>query len=96
MFMAKILSLIISFVYLLIAYISGGGEFLLKTFAILLLPLACIWFGDEIGTYMGWVGGESITKITSESPGWLVRSMGWFLLIGLPLIIGIIVAISSK
>jgi hypothetical protein len=96
MFITKILSLIISFIYLLIAYISGRGELLFKTFGIILLPLACIWFGDEIGAYMGWVGGESITKITARSPGSLIRLMGWFLLVGLPLIIGIIILIGTK
>jgi hypothetical protein len=44
----------------------------------LLIPLACIWFGDELGGYVGLLPGPAITK---RSPGWLVKAAGWFLLL---------------
>lgn len=50
-----------------------------------LMPLAIIWFGDELGDY---VGPTSRGRITRSSPGWLVKLFGWlflFALIGYPL-----------
>ncbi len=41
-------------------------------FLSVLLPLACIWFGDELGEY--------IPSVTKPSPDRLVRVGGWFLL----------------
>ena len=41
-------------------------------FLSVLFPLACIWFGDELG--------EFIPAVTKASPGWLVRLGGWLLL----------------
>jgi len=48
-----------------------------------LLPLACIWFGDEMGEYVGTFPGPAINRRT---PGWIVKVGGWFLLL-LPAII---------
>ena len=49
----------------------------------LVMPLLCIWFGDEMGGYMGALPGPAINKPT---PGCLVKLCGWFLLF-LPAII---------
>ena len=49
----------------------------------LLLPLACIWFGDELGEYVGAVPGPAVTR---KSPGWMVKVGGWVLLL-LPAIV---------
>ena len=43
-----------------------------------LLPLACIWFGDEMGDYIGTLPGPAINR---RSPGWMVKIGGWFLLL---------------
>lgn len=43
-----------------------------------LLPLACIWFGDEMGEYVGNFPGPGINRRT---PGWMVRFGGWFLML---------------
>ena len=42
-----------------------------------LLPLACIWFGEEMGDYIGTLPGPAINR---RSPGWMVKLGGWFLL----------------
>jgi hypothetical protein len=47
------------------------------------LPLACIWYGDELGEYVGALPGPAINR---RSPGWMVKAGGWFLLF-LPAII---------
>ena len=54
----------------------------------LLIPLLCIWFGDEMGNYVGALPGPAINKST---PGCLVRVGGWVLLL-LPVFILLILA----
>lgn len=44
--------------------------------------LLLIWFGDEMGDRIGGtVRGQSIT---SSTPGWMIVTLGWLLLIGMP------------
>lgn len=52
-----------------------------------LLPLACIWYGDEMGEYWGTPPGPTINRPT---PGWMVKVGGWFLLF-LPAIVALFV-----
>lgn len=49
--------------------IVGGG---------LLLPLACIWYADEMGEYIGTLPGPAINR---RSPAWMVKIVGWVLLL---------------
>ena len=84
---SKILSLIIAigfFVAMVIAEHGLTKDSLLGG-AILLLPLALIWFPEELGSYTGLVtrGGQ----IDTETPPGLVSAMGWFFLAGLPLLV---------
>ncbi|HEX6648793.1 MAG TPA: hypothetical protein VF075_04625 [Pyrinomonadaceae bacterium] len=89
--MSRTLSLVIAVIYLLVVGFSTQprsltsilGDLLL-TAAALLLPLACIWFGDEMGNYVRTVRGPAINK---PSPGWMVKLGGWVLLL-LPVVIG--------
>ena len=79
--MARRLSLVIVLVYLVAAFIYGGWELLLIAAIVLIMPIAMIWFGDEIGDYVG--GFHRIGKpyITKRSPGSLVSLFGWALLL---------------
>jgi hypothetical protein len=53
--------------------------------ALLLLPLALIWFPEQPGSFTGYVGrGGDID--TETSPG-LVSALGWFFLLGYPVLI---------
>jgi hypothetical protein len=56
--------------------------------AYLIIPLLCIWFGDEMGNYLGTLPGPAINK---QTPGCLVRIGGWVLLF-FPVIIWLIMA----
>ena len=78
------LSLFIVVAYLAVfslALLEGSpGEVLprlLPVAAFFILPLACIWYGDELGEYVGALPGPAINKGT---PGWLVKTGGWLLL----------------
>ena len=83
----RILSGLLAGAYIFIAFIVGGMEASLKTMIGLLLPLACIWFGDEMGQ---WRGTIRLQAMTCSTPGCLVRAGGWLILL-LPIIIGPIV-----
>ncbi len=84
--MARKVSLGIAIVYLIAALIYGGWELLLIAAIVLIMPVAMIWFGDEIGDYVG--GFHRIGKpyITKRSPGSLVSLFGWALLLA-PIVI---------
>jgi hypothetical protein len=53
--------------------------------ALLLIPLGCIWFPEQLGSYTGYVGRGG--DIDTETPPGLVSAMGWFFLIGYPVLI---------
>jgi hypothetical protein len=57
-----------------------------------LLPLACIWYGDEMGEYVGILPGPAINRTT---PGWIVKAGGWFLLF-LPALLVLFVCLIDK
>jgi hypothetical protein len=85
MSISKILSLVVAGIYLavpLLAYLIEKDEEALKAFIViigfLVLPLACIWFGDEMGD---WGGTMRLRAITSSSPGIFVVVMGWVILL---------------
>ncbi len=54
----------------------------------LLIPLLCIWFGDEMGNYTGTLPGPAINKTT---PGCFIKVAGWVLLF-FPIIVLLIMA----
>ncbi len=80
---ARAISAIVCVAYLLAA-LSGGAALILQALIYLAFPFACIWFGDEIGSYTGILSrGPAITQAT---PGCIVRAAGWVMLL-LPLIL---------
>ena len=88
---SRILSLLIAIAYLVIVFFLKQPksavdvlEVLLTIAAGLFVPLGCIWFGDELGDYVGTFPGPAFT---TRSPGWLVKIGGWVLLL-LPAIFG--------
>ena len=49
---------------------------------VFLLPLALIWFPEVIGSATGYIGHGAVDV---ETPPFLVVTMGWLFLIGIPL-----------
>lgn len=84
--MLRITSLVIGAVYLIGALVFGGWDWFLITLALLVVALAMIWFGEEMGDYIG--GFHRIGKpyITKKSPGSLVSLFGWMFLL-LPIVV---------
>ena len=94
---SRSLSLLIAIVYLVIGlFVTDSPRdvliVLLVIPAVLLIPLVCIWFGDEVGGYIGALPGPAVTK---RSPDWLVTVFGWVLLL-LPAILGLVQLGSGK
>lgn len=76
--MSRLLSLVLSAAYLVAALSSEDAEIILSVLGFVLFSLACIWFGDEIGEYTGWIG---LRPITAQTPGGMIRFVAWLLLL---------------
>lgn len=79
----KLASVVIALVYIVVLVVNQGVE-AFKGCVVLLIPLALIWFPDELGSLLGSVGGGNIN---TETPPILVSVIGWFLLVGMPLVL---------
>ena len=77
MLIGRILSLLVAIAYVVVSLLAGAGLETIKIAAFLALPLACIWFSDEMGDYAGVLmqGGPM-----SRTPGIIVAVAGWLLL----------------
>jgi hypothetical protein len=82
----KVASLAIAAVYVVAMFLGGGSESstIIEGCIALLLPLALIWFPEELGSMTGYVGRGG--NIDTETPPFMVSFAGWFFLVGLPLI----------
>jgi hypothetical protein len=66
------------------AYFSGAGAATLKIAAFLLLPMACIWFSEAFGGYTGFANYQ---VIDTPTPAFFICACGWFLLVGVPVLL---------
>jgi hypothetical protein len=88
----RLLSGMLALVYVVVSAIIGGAEPAFKMAFATVFPLACIWFADYMG---GYVGPTSNMAITKASPGWLVCVLGWVLLV-MPLVYVVITVFETK
>jgi hypothetical protein len=86
----KIISLLIAVAYVSAAIaINGFTVNALVICVYVVLVLGLIWFPEEAGDHFN-ESAYGHGDINKRSPGILVSFMGWFLLIGLPVIISIL------
>jgi len=80
-------SLGLAIAYLLLMGWSEGWRSALMLVFPLLIPLAMIWYAENIGEYLGWAGRTQIDQATHPA---LVRWLGWAFLIlpGIALVAG--------
>ncbi|HEY5913502.1 MAG TPA: hypothetical protein VJA21_23185 [Verrucomicrobiae bacterium] len=78
----RILSLVIAVVYAIVATSVGGLSYWEWSLT-LLLPLAFIWFPQEIGSLTGYY---KTGYVNVQTPGAFVAFLGWFILVGLPIL----------
>ena len=81
----RTLSGLLAGIYVVAAYTGSGAETACQVGIFVILPLACIWFADAMGDY---IGPTTRGAITSTTPGWLVCVGGWVLLL-MPVFVGI-------
>ena len=79
----KLLSLMIAIGYTVILCLHQGAG-ALKYAAALLLPLAFIWFPEEIGSVTGYFRSG---YVNTQTPGIMITIIGWFFLVGLPVLL---------
>jgi hypothetical protein len=79
----KIVSLAIAITYAAVAMGVGGVGYW-KWALTLLLPLAFIWFPEEIGELTGYY---KTGYVNVQTPGAIVAFLGWFILVGLPVLL---------
>jgi hypothetical protein len=85
--MSKILALLLALGYIVAASLSREGLPLAGTVALgVLIPLALIWFPDQIETWTR-TWRRLATLPTSAAPPWAFAAMGWVFLVGVPLFV---------
>ena len=76
---SRIISLAVAVAYIVISYFTGekGVWFILETY--LVLPLGCIWYGEELGS----MAGLSLFGVDepNDTLGIFIQALGWLLLI---------------
>jgi hypothetical protein len=82
------LSLLVAAGYIALGALFGGAWAAWRVLLALLFPLVCIWFPDALGRYKGTI---RLQAITDPTPAAFVCAGGWFLLVGLPLILYFVV-----
>ena len=86
---SKIFGLVIALGYLATAIAMSGGDTkgVVVICLCLSLPLAFIWFPEEIGALTAIVAKRPYGRITTETPASMVTLVGWLCLVGyLPLL----------
>ena len=79
---AKLISLAIATIYVVSLGVTRSLEATVQFSMFLLLPLALIWFPEQLGRATGYFVKGSY--VDSESPPILLSILGWFFLLGLP------------
>jgi hypothetical protein len=82
----KIASILIAICYVVAAIVCEHGitRNVLGVIVPLMLPLALIWFPEQLGSFRGYVGRGGY--IDNDTPSFLVSILGWFFLVGLPVL----------
>ena len=74
----RIVSTLLALFYIVGAYFYVSTELAWKLAIGVIFPLGCIWFAEEMGSYIGPLSRSLITKPT---PKWLLRIGAWLLLL---------------
>ena len=56
--MKRLLSAFVAIIYLIAAYTIQGSAGAIKCALFLILPIACIWFSEEMGSFTGVIRGQ--------------------------------------
>ena len=83
MSMDRKISIVLAVAFIAYALYLGPPALTLVAVCYMVLPMAAIWFGNELGSQSGhWLGRCYIDR---SSPGIMVKILGWILLCLAPL-----------
>lgn len=73
---SRVLSLLVAISCLIVAYLYGSSEVFHLGVVIVVLPLGCIWYGNEIGSFVDMSaseegGGDNFTGVLIVVAGWV-------------------------
>jgi Zn-finger nucleic acid-binding protein len=93
----KIAAVLLSLSYLGAAYFFEGAETLFRVLLFLIMPLACIFWGDALGSMTGVRFRLTLAcpVVTKPTPGVFVAFIGWVLLI-LPLVVSVYYLLTGR
>jgi hypothetical protein len=74
----RVASLLVALACLLIAHLFGSREVLHLAITVVVLPLGCIWYGNEIGSFVGMSAHEE--GGAGKIAGALITAAGWIAL----------------
>ncbi|MEK7484989.1 MAG: hypothetical protein AABZ60_11735 [Planctomycetota bacterium] len=83
----RTLSLVVVSIFIILIWTIGKTPPMRNIIASLgmVMVLSFIWFGEFWGGLIGIFANSR--RITASTPGFMVTMMGWFLLVGVPLIL---------
>ncbi len=82
----RVLSLLVAAAYVF-AVCHWGTPGAWRPMIGLIIPLALIWFPDEIGDLTGYY---KTGYVNTQTPGVIVSVIGWFILVGLPVVLWLV------
>lgn len=74
----RVMSIMVALACLFIARYFGSGEAFHLAITVVVLPLGCIWYGDEIGSFVGMPTNEE--SGAGNVVGAIITIAGWALL----------------
>jgi hypothetical protein len=85
--LSKVFGLAIALGYIATAIAMSGWDTTGVALICLSLPLAFIWFPEEIEAYTAMLAKLPYGRISTETPAFMVTLVGWLILVGyLPLL----------
>lgn len=83
---SKLVALVIALGYFVTVVVMQGWEKAVVLSFLLLLPVAFIWFPNEIEAFTAMLAKRPFSRTTQETPAFMVTIVGWLWLVGyLPL-----------
>ncbi len=81
----KVLGLLVAIGFVIAMILeSGVGMNIAKGSLALMLPVALIWFPEELGSITGNIGRGG--NINTETTPIIISSVGWLILLGIPVL----------
>lgn len=76
--MKRLLSGLVAAGYIVGGILAFGPRGIVLAAAFLVLPMACIWYGRELGSFTGIM---SLQYINARSPARFIETAGWVILL---------------